>query len=460
MSANGRGPIITVTTMLVLGGLIGIIAGAYILFSWVPPDFILRGASPRLLQSSASSSYIQYRDLYAAQIARRFQDRVLRGQPVNDAVSEAQNALGTARGDTTPIEAAQIVRAAFEAARVENQQDADGGWMTVADQNALGELAAQLEILAPTQPVVAAPLDPLIRNARIFGLLLLLAMGALAYLLGQYAVRTAQEEIEAEEEEILRQHGLPPESEAVTTSAPPGSTFGSRMRSAITNATASFRPTSQTIYAPTASTVPMNNQPVNQMAPPYQQPYQQPYQTPYQQPMTQPTAPAMQPVMQPTMQPVQPMQAIPPMGTEGPGTLLASFSPTDYRYGEDNYEEGFNISSPTGDFLGECGVSIADRLDLSTPAKVCALGVWVFDKNDVQFKSVMKVLMTPNAFNDAVIRNKLNRLGEPAQAQNGIFEIDTATMRVEVTVSDLIVDPAGYFQQVKLAFNVYRKNVA
>lgn len=436
MSANDRGPIITVTTMLVLGFLVGIVAGAYLLFSWVPPDWILRGASPRLLQSSADTNFIQYRDLYAAQIARRFQDQVSRGQPLNNAVSEAQNALGTVQGDATPVQAAQIVRAAFEAARIENAKDGDAGWMTVADQNALGELATQLETIGLLQPTVSPPVNAFIRNARILGILLLAALAALVYFLANWAIRSAQDDMAIEDQE---QEQMQMPRQQVVTQAP-ASTFGSRMRSAFGTAAAQLRPTSQTVYAP----------------PPLENPPQQPYQQPYQQPATQQMQP---PVAQP-MQVVQPMQGLGPIPAEGPGTFLAAFAPTDYRYGEDNYEEGFTINNPMGEFLGECGVSIADRLDLSTPAKVCALGVWVFDKNDVQFKSVMKVLMTPNAFNDAFIRNKLNRLGEHVLAQNSVFEIDTATMRVEVNVTELAVNPAGYFEKVKLAFNVYRKNVA
>ena len=437
MSANDRGPIITVTAMLVLGFLVGIVAGAYLLFSWVPPDWILRGASPRLLESSTDTNFIQYRDLYAAQIARRYQDQVSRGQPLNNAVSEAQNALGTTRGDATPVEAAQIVRAAFEAARIENAKDGDAGWMTVADQNALGELAGQLETIGLMQPAVSPSLSPLIRNARIAGFLLLLAMGAFIYLLATWAIRSAQDAIATEEGE--------PEPAPV-------SSIGARVRSAIGSATSSFRPpVQQNVYV-------SPNVVDNQMPQTGQPPYQQPFQQPYQQPITQQMMPQANAI---------PMQANPafstgpgPLAAEGPGTLLATFSPTDYRYGEDNYEEGFTINNPMGEFLGECGVSIADRLDLSTPAKVCALGVWVFDKNDVQFKSVMKVVMTPNAFNDAFIRNKLSRLGDHVLAQNTVFEIDTATMRVEVNVTDLTVNPAGYFERVKLGFNVYRKNVA
>jgi hypothetical protein len=65
--------------------------------------------------------------------------------------------------------------------------------------------------------------------------------------------------------------------------------------------------------------------------------------------------------------------------------------------------------------------------------------------------------MTPNAFNDPIIRNQLNRLGEHVLAQNGIFDIQTETMRVEATVSDLAVNPGGYFDTVNLVFNVFRK---
>ena len=78
---------------------------------------------------------------------------------------------------------------------------------------------------------------------------------------------------------------------------------------------------------------------------------------------------------------------------------------TTYMAGDDLYDDSFSIDSPSGEFLGECGVGISDTIGVGDPKKVTAFEVWLFDKNDIQ--TVTKVLMSEHAFNDAAIRQRL-----------------------------------------------------
>jgi hypothetical protein len=114
---------------------------------------------------------------------------------------------------------------------------------------------------------------------------------------------------------------------------------------------------------------------------------------------------------------------------------LATFR-TIYALGDDDYDDSFSIESPTGDFLGECGVGIGDLIGAGEPNKVSAFEVWLFDKNDIQ--TVTKVLMSNYAHNDAETRNRLSAKGDPIVAEAGsVISLQTASLEVEARIVDL-----------------------
>ncbi len=114
---------------------------------------------------------------------------------------------------------------------------------------------------------------------------------------------------------------------------------------------------------------------------------------------------------------------------------LATFR-TIYALGDDDYDDSFSIESPTGDFLGECGVGIGDLIGAGEPNKVSAFEVWLFDKNDIQ--TVTKVLMSNYAHNDAETRNRLSAKGDPIVAEPGsVISLQTASLEVEARIVDM-----------------------
>ena len=414
MIANTRG--LTIFTALIFGFLIGALLSALLLYAFLPVEKLVGQIGPSFLTRATAADAPGYREIYSVGVANRYKDRLNRGVAAEDALGIARNQLGVESGDTTPQQAAEIVRVALEVATNENKKDDDRGWFTVADQNNLTELATRLEA-TKNLPAKSSAYEEGRKTLQRLGLV------ALALLLGLTGFI------------LYWLSGLEGRNAAAATGAPQTNSLGNIAQQVIRSVPFS---------RPAQPAQPAQNVVVVQQPPVI-----------LQQPIQQPAQAAMQ---QPVMAGVDPNatghMTIAPVTGE---TFLTTFDPTSYRHGDDSYEESFTILGATGEYLGECGVSIADRLDLAAPSKVCALGVWVFDKNDPQFKSVMKVLMTPNAYNDPIIRNKLARLGDHVQAQNGMFDISTETMRVEATISDLSVNPAGYFDNVNLAFNVYRK---
>jgi hypothetical protein len=130
----GRGRFISLTLAIVIGFLIGLGAAAYLVFVWVPADVILRDASPRYLRFDTNGDRPDYRDVYVAYVATRYARDMAIGQP-ESALLRAQQALGIASGDVTPVEALAMVRSAEQAAKKDVDRGADGinsGWFSPA----------------------------------------------------------------------------------------------------------------------------------------------------------------------------------------------------------------------------------------------------------------------------------------------------------------------------------------
>ena len=68
--------------------------------------------------------------------------------------------------------------------------------------------------------------------------------------------------------------------------------------------------------------------------------------------------------------PMQPVESAPyqPTGEEPP---MAQFMAS-YRLGDDLFDDSFSIDSPSGEFLGECGVGISETVGVGDPKKVSA----------------------------------------------------------------------------------------
>jgi hypothetical protein len=109
---------------------------------------------------------------------------------------------------------------------------------------------------------------------------------------------------------------------------------------------------------------------------------------------------------------------------------------TSYAIGEDYYDQSFSIETPTGEFLGECGVGISEAIGVGDPKKVTAFEVWLFDKNDI--RTVTKVLMTEHCFHDEALRAKLAPKGEAVMGEeDAIIDLGTASLRVQAKVIEM-----------------------
>jgi len=147
----------------------------------------------------------------------------------------------------------------------------------------------------------------------------------------------------------------------------------------------------------------------------------------------------------------------------GQETPMSQFMTT-YMLGDDLFDDSFSVDSPSGEFLGECGVGISEAIGVGEPKKVAAFEIWLFDKNDIQ--TVTKVLMSEHAFMDETLRSRLATKGEPFQADPGSeMVLETATLRLVARVVDMTYGggamPANsFFERVTLELAVWQKEQA
>jgi hypothetical protein len=132
-----------------------------------------------------------------------------------------------------------------------------------------------------------------------------------------------------------------------------------------------------------------------------------------------------------------------------------------YKIGDDLFDDSFSIDSPTGEFLGECGVGISETIGVGDPKRVTAFEVWLFDKTDIQ--TVTKVLMSTHAYEDDSIRQRLAAKGEPILVRPGIeavLETESLTMvaRVEsMGYGEGALPPESFFDRFILELSVWPK---
>jgi hypothetical protein len=134
---------------------------------------------------------------------------------------------------------------------------------------------------------------------------------------------------------------------------------------------------------------------------------------------------------------------------------------TTYLLGDDLFDDSFSIDSPSGEFLGECGLGIADTIGVGEPKRVSAFEVWLFDKNDIQ--TVTKVLMSGHTYNDDSSHNRLAAKGEPSLAvPNSEVILDTKTLRMVARVMDMDygtghLPESSFFQRITLELAIWPK---
>ena len=134
---------------------------------------------------------------------------------------------------------------------------------------------------------------------------------------------------------------------------------------------------------------------------------------------------------------------------------------TIYAAGDDLYDDSYSIDSQSGEFLGECGVTISETIGVGESKKVCAFEIWLFDKNDIQ--TITKVLLSEHVYNDESFRKRMMAKGEPVLAQPGSqIILETATLQLEARIVNFAYGVSAmpensYFERMSIDLSVWPK---
>jgi hypothetical protein len=137
-------------------------------------------------------------------------------------------------------------------------------------------------------------------------------------------------------------------------------------------------------------------------------------------------------------------------------------SMTTFVLGDDLFDESFSIDTPSGEFLGECGIGIVNTIDDGSPKKVNAFDVWLFDKNEIDTKSI--VLMSEQAYGDDILRTQLESKGSPVLAEiGGEITLNTNHLLMRVRIVDMLCEEGDpqkceYFQRLSLELVIREQN--
>lgn len=132
-----------------------------------------------------------------------------------------------------------------------------------------------------------------------------------------------------------------------------------------------------------------------------------------------------------------------------------------YQIGDDRFEHQYDIESPSGEFLGSCGIGILETLGVGEPKKVTAFEVWLFEAKTAQTNT--KVIMSAHAYLNEAIRKKLEGKGELVLAEQGSeLVMETNSLRMIGRVVDMSYAPNalaadGVFDHLILEKSVWQK---
>lgn len=132
-----------------------------------------------------------------------------------------------------------------------------------------------------------------------------------------------------------------------------------------------------------------------------------------------------------------------------------------YQLGDDFFDETFSIDELDDEFIGECGIGIAETINTTEPKAVTAFEAWLFDRQDTVTPTVF--LLSDYAYRQPEMLERLKNKGQFELMQVGKkIEVETFALKMTLTISEIIYgtessDPRSYFDRVVFDVKVTRK---
>jgi hypothetical protein len=110
-----------------------------------------------------------------------------------------------------------------------------------------------------------------------------------------------------------------------------------------------------------------------------------------------------------------------------------------YQLGDDLFCESFSIETDKRKFLGECGIDIAHVINQGPPKQISAFDVWLFDKDEIDTKSL--VLMSELSYQNDNLRSRLKAKGKTSLIEVGkYYQLQTENINLEIRILDVFYD--------------------
>lgn len=161
-----------------------------------------------------------------------------------------------------------------------------------------------------------------------------------------------------------------------------------------------------------------------------------------------------------TVRPVEaPVVPEPLPKTDPANPPLVNFMTT-YIKGGEHFDASYSIDTDRGEFLGECGIEEIEVGEEDGARGASAFDVWLFDKNEINTKSV--VLMSDRIYADDLLRTQLESKGQPTRAiigRESVITTDHLLMKFRIVDMVCVKGEGGkcdYFTRVSVDINVWQ----
>lgn len=133
-----------------------------------------------------------------------------------------------------------------------------------------------------------------------------------------------------------------------------------------------------------------------------------------------------------------------------------------YQLGDDLFDETFSIDDYDDEFIGECGIGIAETINTTEPKAVTAFEAWLFDRQDTTTPTFF--MLSEYAYQQPEMLERLKNKGQYDVIKVGqSYIIETFALKMTLTVLEIVYgtessDPRSYFDRVVFDVEVVRRS--
>ena len=132
-----------------------------------------------------------------------------------------------------------------------------------------------------------------------------------------------------------------------------------------------------------------------------------------------------------------------------------------YQLGDDLFDDTFSIDDYDDEFIGECGIGIAETINTTEPKAVTAFEAWLFDRQDTTTPTFF--MLSEYAYQQPEMLERLKNKGQYDVIKVGqSYIIETFALKMTLTILEIVYgtessDSRSYFDRVVFDVEVVRR---